>query len=121
MATQAMPKGGTEVQNLGSTNISKTILIHALLGLVEVEKSKKLQDNRRTNKEARSERKKKSTVKAPTKKSNRPATPAERDEAKTNIIDKDGEATETQIKSIKNGLKKLREKDDTNEDFIKKR
>lgn len=45
------------------------------------------------------------------KKSNRPATEAERAETKKELIDKDGEATETQIKAIKNGLKKLRTKD----------
>lgn len=45
------------------------------------------------------------------KKSNRPATEAERQEAKKDLIDKDGEATDTQIKAIKNGLKKLRTKD----------
>ena len=45
------------------------------------------------------------------KKSNRPATEAERQEAKKDLIDKGGEATDTQIKAIKNGLKKLRTKD----------
>lgn len=44
------------------------------------------------------------------KKSNRPATEAERQEAKKDLIDQGGEATDTQIKAIKNGLKKLRAK-----------
>lgn len=48
--------------------------------------------------------------KAP-KKSNKPATPAERQEAKKELIDEGGKMTETQSKSILNGLKKLREKD----------
>ena len=56
---------------------------------------------------------------ATAKKSNRPATPKQREEAKSNIIDKDGEATETQLNSIKNGLKKLREIGD-HEEFITK-
>ena len=45
------------------------------------------------------------------KKSNKPATPEKREEIKNDLIDKDGDATEVQIKSIKNGLKKLRDKD----------
>lgn len=47
----------------------------------------------------------------PAKKSNRPASPKKREEVKKELIDEDGEAAEVQIKSIKNGLKKLREKD----------
>ena len=53
------------------------------------------------------------------KKSNKPATPAERAEAKEELIDADGTATDTQIKSIKKGLKKLREKDEKYEPYIK--
>jgi hypothetical protein len=45
------------------------------------------------------------------KKSNRPMSEGERKEIKEDLIDQGGEATETQIKAIKNGLKKLREKD----------
>ena len=45
------------------------------------------------------------------KKSNRPATAEERAETKKELIDEGGEATATQIKAIKSGLKKLREKD----------
>ncbi len=44
-------------------------------------------------------------------KNNRPATPEQREEAKKELIDEDGAATEVQIKSIKRGLKALREKD----------
>ena len=49
--------------------------------------------------------------KAEPKKSNRPKTEKERSEIKDDLIDKGGEATETQVKGIKNGLKKLRAKD----------
>jgi hypothetical protein len=42
---------------------------------------------------------------------NRPVTPQERQETKKELIAKDGSATDTQIKAIKNGLKKLRAKD----------
>ena len=42
------------------------------------------------------------------KKSNRPATPAEREDTKQELINKDGEATKTQRTAISNGLKKLR-------------
>lgn len=51
------------------------------------------------------------TDKAAGKKSNRPATATERQETKKDLIDQDGQATDTQIKAIKNGLKKLRSKD----------
>ena len=52
-------------------------------------------------------------------KSNRPASPEERAEVKKELIDEGGDATEVQIKSIKNGLKKLRSKDaDEYEDYV---
>ena len=54
-----------------------------------------------------------------TKKTTRPATNAEREETKKELSNKDGEATPTQIKAIKNGLKKLREKDEKYEPYIK--
>lgn len=57
--------------------------------------------------------------KPPVKKSNKPAGPVKREEIKKDLIDADGEATETQIKSIKKGLKKLREKSEDNEPYIK--
>lgn len=60
------------------------------------------------------------TGKSETKKSNRPATPTERAEAKGELIDKGGDATETQTKAIKNGLKKLRAKNgEKYEDYVK--
>ena len=57
--------------------------------------------------------------KAPAKKSNKPASPEKREEVKKELIDEDGEATEVQIKSIKNGLKKMRAKDEENEPYVK--
>ena len=61
-----------------------------------------------------------SKTEAPTvKKSNRPATVEEREETKKELINEGGEATPTQIKAIKNGLKKLREKDEKYEPYIK--
>lgn len=48
---------------------------------------------------------------APAKKSNRPASPEKREEVKKELIDESGEASEVQIKSIKNGLRKLRARD----------
>ena len=45
------------------------------------------------------------------KKSNRPVTQEQREEVKKDLINEGGDATATQIKAIKNGLKKLREKD----------
>ena len=55
----------------------------------------------------------------PIKKFNRPATAAEREETKKDLINEGGEATPTQIKAIKNGLKKLREKNEKYEPYIK--
>jgi hypothetical protein len=52
-------------------------------------------------------------------KSNRPATPEKRDEVKKELIDEDGKATDVQIKSIKNGLKKLRAKNESYEPYIR--
>jgi hypothetical protein len=51
------------------------------------------------------------TVTPVQKKSNRPATAEERADTKKELINESGEATDTQIKAIKNGLKKLRTKD----------
>jgi hypothetical protein len=53
------------------------------------------------------------------KKTNRPKTEKEREEIKGDLIDQGGEATDTQIKAIKNGLKKLRAKDgEKYEDYV---
>lgn len=52
-------------------------------------------------------------------KNNRPATPEKREEVKKELIDEGGNATDVQVKSIKNGLKKLRAKADTYEPYIK--
>lgn len=53
------------------------------------------------------------------KKSTKPATVAEREETKKELINEGGDATDTQIKAIKSGLKKLREKDEKYEPYIK--
>ena len=53
------------------------------------------------------------------KKSNKPATVAEREETKKELINEGGDATDTQIKAIKSGLKKLRDKDEKYEPYIK--
>lgn len=45
------------------------------------------------------------------KKSNKPVSLEKRQEVKEELINQDGEATATQIKAIKNGLKKLRDKE----------
>lgn len=48
------------------------------------------------------------SAKTKVKKSNRPATSAEREDTKQELINQDGEATKTQRTAISNGLKKLR-------------
>lgn len=57
--------------------------------------------------------------KAEPKTPKRPKTEGERKEIKEDLIDQGGDATETQIKAIKNGLKKLRDKDDKYEAYIR--
>lgn len=52
-------------------------------------------------------------------KSTRPATTEERDEIKKDLINEGDAATAVQVKAIKNGLKKLREKNETYEPYIK--
>lgn len=52
------------------------------------------------------------------KKSSKPATTEERQEVKEDLINKGGEATDVQIKAIKNGLKKLRAKNDSYEGYV---
>lgn len=58
-------------------------------------------------------------AKTEAKKNTRPATAEERQETKDQLINQGGEATDTQIKAIKNGLKKLRAKNETYEPYIK--
>lgn len=118
MAKQAMPKGGTEVQNLGAVQTYlRRYLYLAFLDIVESDEVEATTGKDDTSKA--SETKSKVSTKSDTKKSNRPATPKERETAKKEVINKDGEASETQIKSIKNGLKKLREKGTDHEGYIK--
>jgi hypothetical protein len=54
------------------------------------------------------------------KKNKKPATTTEREEIKGELIDEGGNATDTQIKAIKKGLKKLREKDSKYDDYVTK-
>lgn len=59
------------------------------------------------------------TGKSEAPKTNRPASPEKRQEAKKELINEGGEATEVQIKSIKKGLKKLRETNaEMNEGYV---
>lgn len=50
--------------------------------------------------------------------SNRPASPEKREEIKEGLIDKDGQANDMMIKSLKKALGMLREADPSKEDFI---
>lgn len=62
----------------------------------------------------------KTTTKSePAKKSNRPASATERAETKKDLINEDGAASAIQVKSIKGGLKKLRDKNESYEPYIK--
>ena len=114
MVMGAIPKGATEVQNLGAVQTYMRRYLYMLfLDIVEADAFDLTLD--RDDEELDEEKTKVSVKKTH---STRPASPKEREQVKKDIINKDGDATETQIKSIKNGLKKLREKGN-NEDYIK--
>ena len=103
-------KGMNAVQALGGTETyQRRYLYMACLDIVEADAFDATQGkaNPETGK-----------TEAP-KKSNKPATTEERAEVKEELINQGGEATDTQIKAIKNGLKKLREKNETYEPYIK--
>lgn len=59
-----------------------------------------------------------STTKKEAPKSNKPTSPEKREEAKKDLIDEGGKVTDVQVKSIKNGLKKLRDKDSKYEGYV---
>ncbi|TFI09268.1 hypothetical protein E4P35_13610, partial [Thiopseudomonas sp. 4R-3cl] len=111
MVYQAIPKGATEVQNLGAVQTYLRRYLYIMyLDIVEPEVADAVQGKLEAQPKTKTEKK---------THSRKPATPKQREEAKKDIIDKDGEATDTQIKSIYNGLKKLREKDTSHEPYIK--
>ena len=103
-------KGINAVQALGGTETyQRRYLYMACLDIVEADAFDATQGkaNPETGK-----------TEAP-KKSNKPATTEERADVKEKLINQGGEASDTQIKAIKNGLKKLREKNETYEPYIK--
>ena len=103
-------KGMNAVQALGGTETyQRRYLYMACLDIVEADAFDATQG--KTNPET-------GKSEAP-KKSNKPATAEERQETKKELINEGGDATETQIKAIKNGLKKLRDKDEKYEDYIR--
>lgn len=105
-------KGMNAVQALGGTETyQRRYLYMTCLDIVEADAFDAT--NGKPTTEAKSDPK----VGAP-KKSNKPATTEERQEVKGELINKDGEATKTQITALKNGLKKLRAKDDSYEDYV---
>lgn len=104
------PAGMNTVQALGGAETyQRRYLYMAVLDIVEADSF-----------DAASGRPDPKTGKTEAKKSNKPATEADRKEAKKDLIDADGSATETQTKAIKAGLKKLRtlEQSDEFEDYI---
>lgn len=111
MGDGKFPAGMNSVQALGgSETYQRRYLYMVVLDIVEADAF-----------DAGSGKPDPETGKAPTgsSKGKKPATEPERQAAKKDLIDSDGEATETQIKAIKNGLKKLRTKDaDKYEDYV---
>ena len=104
------PAGMNTVQALGGAETyQRRYLYMAVLDIVEADSF-----------DAASGRPDPKTGKTESKKSNKPASEADRKEAKKDLIDADGSATETQTKAIKAGLKKLRtlEQSDEFEDYI---
>lgn len=97
-----LPAGMNSVQALGSTiTYMRRYLYMLCLDIVEADAIDATID--KPNTEA-------PKTKAP-KKSNKPLSQEKRQEVKEELINQDGEATATQIKAIKNGLKKLRNKE----------
>ena len=104
------PAGMNSVQALGSTQTyQRRYLYMACLDIVEADAFDA------TNGKANPETGKVDT--AP-KKSNRPKTTEEREEIKEELTNTEAQATDAEIKAIKNGLKKLRAKDEKYEEFI---
>lgn len=97
-----LPAGMNSVQALGSTiTYMRRYLYMLCLDIVEADAIDATTD--KPNTEA-------PKAEAP-KKSNKPVSQEKRQKVKEELINQDGEATATQIKAIKNGLKKLRNKE----------
>ena len=102
------PAGMNSVQALGGAETyQRRYLYMSLLDIVEADAF-----------DATSGKPDPTTNKSEAPKSNKPATPEKREEVKKELIDEDGGATDVQIKSIKNGLKKLRDKNDSYESYV---
>lgn len=128
MVYGAIPKGATEIQNLGAVQTYMRRYLYMLyLEVVEADAYDLTLGRSEEEQEKAQERLEKATTpktnKVPAAKkthSNRPASPKQREAAKEKMIDKDGKATATQVRSIKAGLKKLRDSGEDYEDYIKK-
>ena len=102
------PAGMNSVQALGGAETyQRRYLYMSLLDIVEADAF-----------DATSGKPDPTTNKSEAPKSNKPAIPEKREEVKKELIDEDGGATDVQIKSIKNGLKKLRDKNDSYESYV---
>ena len=105
-------KGMNAVQALGGTETYQRRYLYMMcLDIVEADAFDGTQGKPTTEKTEKTE------TQAP-KKTKRPATTEEREETKAELIDQGGDATDTQIKAIKNGLKKLRDKNDSYESYV---
>ena len=102
-------KGMNDIQALGAViTYQRRYLYMLFLDIVEQDEFDATTDKPEPKEEAPA-KKEPATVKvAPAKKSNKPATPTERKNAKKTLTDSDGELSNIQVESIKTGLKKLR-------------
>lgn len=118
----ATMKGMNEIQQVGSVETyQRRYLYMALLNIVEVDAFEEMTGAEIGEEvDPKNPDKKRTTVKQAPKKNNRPATDAERQEAKDEVINADGDMTEAQEKALKKGLAKLRDVDEDSEEFIKK-
>ena len=97
------PAGMNSVQALGSTiTYMRRYLYMLCLDIVEADAIDATIDKPNTEDPKAAEA---------TKKSKKPVSQEKRQEVKKELINEDGEATTTQVKAIKNGLKKLRNKE----------
>ena len=111
-------KGMNAVQALGGTETyQRRYLYMTCLDIVEADAFDATQ-GKPTTETDKADKVEKTETQTP-KKTKRPATTEEREETKAELINQDGNATDTQIKAIKNGLSKLRAKNDSYEDYIR--
>lgn len=106
-------KGMNAIQALGAVETyQRRYLYMELLDIIEQDAIDSGTKSETTTKQPAKKSATKTTAKA------KHVTPDKRTAAKKDVLDSDGKASETQIKSMKSGLKKLRDKDEKFNDYV---